>query len=475
MLRTDLLARRVCALAGAVASVAALAQAPTEFTHRAEVRPPAGTSIARVALPSATLSSLRGPDAGDLRVFNAAGQLLPYAVINAAYEQRSRPERAGVRIPALPIYAESSTSASTPTLRIQEGPNRRVIEYSAPGKAEAGPGRVARGLLFDTRSIDTEVRALDLEGALPTAMIHKISVDASGDLRSWQRLASDVPVFDFADTPGGSGPSNRRITLPGRQKLKDQYLRLTWTSSGAVPVTAVRTVGVGELPPVAPLVVDLGAPSAVSDEAVEWTLPPGVRGFDRYGASSTTGGTGALALRLSTSAANTLMPVRISTRARAGEPWRAVASTVVYRLEGTNPAVGVVAPLDSQVRVEPQRGYKLTGVPLTLSVEYPPLQVLFVATGDGPFTIASGKAGLTTAALPLTTLMPGYTAGAEFALPVLSADVVAGAANAAAGQASAKTSVSDYVGKSTILWAVLVLAVLVLAGLALALLRNPKK
>ena len=69
------------------------------------------------------------------------------------------------------------------------------------------------------------------------------------------------------------------------------------------------------------------------------------------------------------------MPVRILTRARAGDPWQQVASTVVYRLPGTsgtdgvNPSLPINATLASQLRVEALRGYSLTGVPLTLTLD----------------------------------------------------------------------------------------------------------
>ena len=146
-----------------------------------------------------------------------------------------------------------------------------------------------------------------------------------------------------------------------------------------------------------------------ADNAVEWTLSTGFR---------------ASGLRLQTTASSTLMPVRILTRARSGDPWQPVASTVVYRLKGTsgtdgvNPSLPIGATLASQLRVEALHGYSLTGLPLTLALEYPPLQVLFIATGDGPFSIATGKAGLESASLPVATLLPNYASGAEFATPL---------------------------------------------------------
>ena len=468
---------------GATCVPIATAQTAQDFSARATATVPAGTTIARVALPAATIAALRTPDGGDLRVFNAAGQLLPYALINAATQPQTRPDTAGQRLLALPIHSGSSdataTAGNAPTLRIIEGPQRRVIEYSAadaPGKAKAPPAAAeVRGWLFDTRSIDSELRAVELEATLPAATIVKVSLSASSDLKSWRNLASDVPVFEFpsADASAGAGPVNRRINLPAGTRLKDQYLRLTWSGAGAgaLPVTALRAIGSGDVASVPPVVLDLGPPASTSEDAAQWTLPSALR---------------AQGLRLSTNATNALMPVRISTRARAGEPWRVVATSVVYRLAGAdgvanvNPSQPLPYALEREVRVEAQPGYKLSGVPLILALEYPPLHALFVATGQGPFTVASGKAGLASAALPVATVMPGYKVADEFGLPVLQAQpepgsVAATGRPAGAGAPGGNAMTTDWLNRTTLLWGVLVLAVLVLGGLALSLLRSPTK
>ena len=435
------------------------AQSMNDFAARADVVVPAGASIVRAALPGSSIAALRNANGGDLRVFNGSGMSLPHALIDASAEAAKRPDVPGQRLLALPIFASTSTTASTPTLRIVEGPTRRVIEYSSP-KAPVTGKQEPRGLLFDTRKVETDVRALELEGTLPAATIVKVSLDISPDLKSWRTLVADAPVFDF----GTDGPANRRVTLPVAQNFKDQYVRLTWSGStpGGLPITALQTVGVGAVKTVPPAMLELGAPSSTADNGAEWTLPSGLR---------------VSGLRLQTGVNNALMPVRVLTRARAGDPWQAVASTVVYRLAaadgtvGVNPSLPIQSALAPQLRVEALRGYNLAGVPLTLTVEHPPLHVLFVATGDGPFSIATGKAGVDAAALPVSTLMPNYTAGAEFALPVLQATSVA------TGKTSTgtKDGLSDLFNRSTMLWAVLGLAVLVLAGLALSLLRSPRK
>jgi len=449
-------------LSAALFAASTFAQSANYFATRADVIAPPGASIVRAALPAASIAALRGATGGDLRVFNASGMSLPHALIDASTEAIARADTPGQRLVALPIYASTtSTTSGAPTLRIEEGATRRVIEYSST-KATSATQQQPRGLLFDARKIDTEVRAVELEGTLPTATIVKVSLDISADLKSWRVLVSDAPVFDF----GNEGPSNRRVALPVAQSFKDHYVRLTWSTPNSLPIVAMNTVGAVSVKALPRTAIMLGAPVMTSDNAAEWTLSSGFR---------------ASGLRLQTAASNALMPVRILTRARAGDPWQPIASTVVYRLAGTNgtdgvnPSLPINATLASQLRVEVLRGYSLTGVPLTLALEYPPLQVLFIATGDGPFSISTGKSGLESAALPVVTLMPNYAPGAEFATPLSQAtNITVDSKPRTAGQ-TVGDSLSELFNRSTVLWGVLGLAVLVLGGLAVSLLRNPAK
>ena len=453
----------VALLFAACFAATAFAQSPSDFATRADVVVPPGASIVRAALPAASIAALRGVRGGDLRVFNASGVSLPHALIDASTEKFARADVPGQRLLALPIYASTTaTTSGAPTLRIEEGPNRRVIEYSAT-KAIATTNQAPRGLLFDARKVDTAVRAVELEGTLPNATIVKVSLEISADLKSWRMLVSDAPVFDF----GSDGPSNRRIELPVAQTptmLKDHYVRLTSNLPGGMQIVALKAVGADAVKSLQPTAIAQSAPVITSENGAEWTLSTHLR---------------ASALRLQTTTNNALMPVRILTRARAGDPWQLVSSTVVYRLAGAtggdsiNPAIPINSALASQLRVEALRGYSLAGVALSLALEFPPLQVLFIATGDGPFSIATGKAGLESAVLPVATLLPNYATGAEFSTPLLQATSISLDTNPRTAGQSAKDLLSELFNRSAILWAVLGLAVVVLAGLAISLLRSP--
>ena len=215
------LIRRIAFSACFTTAAIASAQSLNEFSTQATVSVPSGTSIARVALPGPTLAAMRRGDGGDLRVFNASGTALPHAVIDASRQIPDTQDLPGVRIVALPIFAAAASGggAAPLALRIIEGPTRRVIEVGPTGQAAASSKREVRGLLFDTHQLKGDIRAIELEGVLPPAVIVKATIDASTDLRNWTTLVWQTPIFDF----GSDGPANRRLNLAAGQKLEGLY------------------------------------------------------------------------------------------------------------------------------------------------------------------------------------------------------------------------------------------------------------
>ena len=137
-------------------------------------------------------------------------------------------------------------------------------------------------------------------------------------------------------------------------------------------------------------------------------------------------------LALTTPRANSLLPVRILGRNEASQPWRLLAQTVVYRLadaggEAVNPPVALHGASARWLRVEASNGADLATAQLQATAEFEPLQLVFVATGDGPFQLAAGHARSKPAALPLATItsalgssrkpedLPAATIGASIA------------------------------------------------------------
>ena len=108
-------------------------------------------------------------------------------------------------------------------------------------------------------------------------------------------------------------------------------------------------------------------------------------------------------------------------RRRERSFWQSLAQTVVYRLnspegEIRSPEIVLNSHSESQLRLAfDARGGGIGNVPPTLQVGFVPQQLVFLARGEGPFVLAWGAAKVENAALPVTTLVPGYGADKKLA------------------------------------------------------------
>jgi hypothetical protein len=98
-----------------------------------------------------------------------------------------------------------------------------------------------------------------------------------------------------------------------------------------------------------------------------------------------------------------------------------------------------------------------------------PTQVVFLARGEGPYSLALGSATVKAASLPLTTLVPDYRPSR---LATLGMATVNGATTSTPAVETAPAVVGTN-WKKIGLWAVLVLSVLFLGSMAFSLLRKP--
>jgi hypothetical protein len=235
---------------------------------------------------------------------------------------------------------------------------------------------------------------------------------------------------------------------------------LGWAGQDGVKVTAL-TGQVATAQTQAPR-VRAALPSGVPDgNSLVWTLPFA---------------TPLLALHLEALQDNTLVPVRISGRNDASQPWRALASSVVYRLDtvgqgSRNRALDLTATSVRALRVEASNGQPLPTGGLQATVELAPLQLALLASGPAPFTLAVGRANTPSAAVEASVL--GAVSPARLAeLPAAAVKQLRADAPDAPQLWAAKLLPSGVSLRTATLWLVLVAGVLVLAGVAYALLRQ---
>lgn len=432
--------------------------AASDFAWRAPLQLPAGASLARVSLPGDALVRLQSSDARDLRVFNAAGEPVSFALMPTPTPPAAA-AAATRSYPALPLYspqAGAQQPKGSTQVRIEDATGQRSVWVQMSGTRIAGVPRL-NSALFATKDEKRALSALVVQASLPANTPVALSVSTSRDLAQWTSVSVRGRLYRFE---GDAAPVNMTLEFERPLKLEEQFLRIDWGNQQGVSVSAVS--GVIAAPAQAPARVraELAPPRSAGSGALE--IHTGFR-------------TPLAGLALDTPRANTLLPLRILGRDDASQPWRLLAQTVVYRLadasgETTNPPVALHGASARWLRLEAGNGVDLAAARLRATAEFDPVQLVFVATGDGPFQLAAGRAGTPPAALPLSTISAALGTRKPEHLPA--ATVGAGIAATSSAGPLERFWPGSLPGKTAVLWSVLLAGVLLLAAVAWSLLRQ---
>jgi hypothetical protein len=451
----------VVGLATAVLVSGALAQAPSDFAWRGRVEVPREASLVRAQLPAQAMLRLQSAQANDVRVFDGNGQPVPFALAEPpqAAAGAREPTR---RFPALPLYGKQTAAAGQGAIevRVNDGGAQRSVwvNITPAGTSDAQrSGDRLPSVLIDTRAEKRAINALVVHGQLPPNRPVEIRVSTSTDLAQWTPAPVRSRLYRF---DGDNAPANDTLELGAPLQLEDRYLRLEWQGEQGVTVSGVTGLVAPPAPKPTRVAATLPAPRADGPAALEWEL-----GF----------ATPLAALELSTQQSNTLVPVRILGRSKVSEPWQLLGRTVVWRLghpgsDHVNPAAPLQRPSVRWLRVEATHGMRLEGIPLTAQVVFDPVQLVFVAGGQGPFEVAAGRAETSAAALPLTMLM----ATTQHKLEELTAVTITPLTDAPPRPRGplAQWLPRGVEPRTVLLWLVLGGGVLVLGGVAWSLLRQ---
>jgi hypothetical protein len=353
-------------------------------------------AVYQVPLPLVLYQHTVRPDIGDIRVVNASGEIVPYALRRAPGEEHPQGLASALRL--FPLRGTSVEPSEALKLRLQAGGASVEIERPAIG----GTPAPVTGYLLDARDVSGTMSALDLswDTAAPDFSV-RVQAEASDDLSHWRRIA-EGPVINLHF--GGQQFVQQRIELPS---VTTKFLRLSWTNQGlpsgfttasAEPAAAV--IEVKRLSLTAPGVsveghggeylVDLGA--HVPIDRVTLDLPE----------------------------LNTVATADFEARDEPALPWNLIAHATLYRLRASDgselknaPArIAVSSARYWRVRVAHDGGGLGQGNP-TFVGGWLPDDLVFAARGSAPFELLFGNGGAAPAAVPVSTLMaPGHGADA---------------------------------------------------------------
>lgn len=432
-----------------------------EFRFRAPVIAAPGHSHYRVSLPPAVYSGLEQGGLGDLRVLNASGEAVPYAIVPRGPSGPAPVQSGAARL--FPLYGESSAGLEGVKLDVVRGTGGTVIRLAAEPKGRK-PGRKLLGYLVDGGESELPIGALLFDWRTGSGFNGVAKVETSDDLSRWTSLVAGAPVLDLEHA--GERLMRKRVEFGVR---KARYFRLSFAR---VPEDFVlKSVQIERR-------LERGEP------AREWrrvaraadTGKPGEYRFDAEGRHPVD------RLRLQLPQANTVARVQFLVRSDERAPWRPMGSALVFRLErngvaANNPDITVVPGMQSQwlLKVDQRGGGIGAGEPV-LEAGWVPHEIVFAARGAAPFTLAYGSRRAKAEALPLATVVPGYEVGKDIAAERATVNEAPGVARVPVSWADPAGMLRELLesgdGKKWALWLVLSLGVLAVAWMALRLLRD---
>jgi hypothetical protein len=349
-------------------------------------------AIIRFELPLSAYDGATRSDMGDLRIFNAAGEIVPHALI-----QNAPPEKTvtTLAVKHFPVYYNAKNRNDNVAINVTKREDGSLISTQISAGKEKTEQKLG-GYILDASTIKQPIIALLADWpSQPNGTVFQVDLQTSDDLQLWHDIASRVQLVDL--NHAGHQLRRNRIELRGKP-LK--YFRVRYSySREAVAITGFT--------------VETTAQATMS-KALKWTSMA-LRATDKAGEYLfDSPGVPVAGLRIKFAQGNTLAPAKIYRRAKDKDEWQEASSVVVYRLsrngeEINSPDVVLDASQHRQWRVVFDQGSGGIGQGLPMvDIGWMPQNVIFIARGEAPFLMAYGSRDALPNGYTAATLVPGY-------------------------------------------------------------------
>lgn len=427
----------------------ALADAPDDYRHLMPLLVQHEGGQHRLLLPADVYLHAEQPSLTDLRIFNASRESLPYAFSSEPAAAPAKPAQHALNWFALPDNTSDTLTLGTEAhLSVTLHPDGTLTasrDHAPPISAHA------RRYLIDASQLKHPGHALEIDADdVQGNTLHHLTIEASDDLRNWRMLADHAPWLDLrSDTVQ---LTRKRVEFT---KIRSKYFRLSWEDT-PVPIRQVTLETTADNAPANYLQHTLQIPQMKSNSPdYEFELPPSLV-LER--------------LRLILTQADSVASMHIFVRHAEHDPWQSVSAATFYRISRDNteissPAHALPGIRARYWRIHVDRYSAEFPAALQIEIGWRPLQVVFLASGSSPYTLAFGNRKAKAASFPLHTLLPGYHSGDELKLPLAATGVIASRATSAGG-ASFMDKWREMEWKSLLLWVILTLGVALLGWMA---------
>lgn len=337
--------------------------------------------VQRATIPQDVYERVVREDLGDVRVFNGAGEEVPYALRRPASSSAYSEWQS---LPVFPLPVPESTGDGTAiSIELDEGGTVVAVQGANAQPLTGG------AFLVDASKHEVPIAELEVDWRQDIEnVVSRLRVEASDDLDTWTTRIESATLAAL-ETEGQSVKVNR-IPLSGPRTT---YLKLT-TIAGAqqIPITHVRARSRHSTAP-----------------ERHWKTIPGTASEDGF--DFDTGGVFAIdRLTVELPGDNYLIEAQLYSRDRPTDPWQDRGLRTFYRVtvaEGDTQAVSgepisYATTRDRLWRVEPTHD---TAAALSLKIGWLPDELVFLRQGAPPYTLAYGQADTTGKPWPVRDLL----------------------------------------------------------------------
>jgi len=439
----------------ALMNVSSAAQTdPQDFAFGYRIETPASGAIYELTLPEAVYAKVIHADLGDIAVFNAAGETVPHAFRRSSQADPVTPEPVTLRI--FPVHENQAKLSQQLSLKLKADFRSALIELES--KPESGAEAIVAYILDVSELKQAPSRLAVNWDSTSDSFITRVSIASSNDLNHWQPRVDGAALASLHYA--GNRLLQNRIDLPAHQ---DKYLKISWPAGrDGASITSMQAIFPEQSGDQPQLWNRYSGKRVASEEhtAFEYEVPAHLPSE---------------AINLYLEQKNSLLQGVVYSRQNPEHNWRLRHRGLFYRLqfpetELINPAIPITTTTDRYWRIEyhSERSSLGTTVP-ALQLGWKPHQLVFLARGEGPFTLTYGSARASTEQAPVNSLLEKLKQALE-TLPIQQARL---------GQAVSPGSIEvlspeppPLPWRTWSLWASLVMGVLVLASLAWRLHRQ---
>lgn len=437
-----------------------------EYAWRFPLSGGTGSEFRTAPIPLEVYRSVSDPALRDIGVYNAAGAAVP-RMLQPPREPPPADERT-LPLALVPLFGAPAAQREQLRLLMRQGAAGTTLSLDTASATAADADAAAPPLprtayLVDLRALEESLVGLRFVwsdsgwGDSATGFIGTVRVETSDDLQQWRQVArGTLADLAFAETQ----IEQDRLPLDG---ATGDYLRITWSG----------------LPADWPLDTLSGIRQPAGTEEMRDWLELAAVSIEEDGRSLTFDADGyppVDRVKLFLDSANVVVRAQVLYRGSEEAPWRQVHEGVFYHVSRDgqvlqSPAAAIAPVRASQWQVRIASGSADGG--LRLQLGWRPERLLFLAQGEGPFELVTGRARDQAEDYPQQRLL-----GDPSLFRLLEADGATreahiGARQALAGEAALQPDPRAR-WRTALVWTALIGAVLLVAWLALSLLRGEK-